>query len=152
MRVFLIFPIILIFFSCTPVKANTGLWGDLPRWIDKYPSETIDGISSTIFNNQSLKKTLQDLLSPNDLSLLRSYTVSPPVKRSGNFIIIHRCMPHNCPAEAAMIVIEVTSRRLWAAFFLREEGRVTTRWYGNVDDYLVIPEEIRKEFYEKHGS
>jgi len=40
---------------------------------------------------------------------------------------------------------------IWAAFYTREEGRVSTRWYGT-DDYSVLPAEIRNEFSMNHSN
>jgi hypothetical protein len=35
---------------------------------------------------------------------------------------------------------------------LRESERVTSRWYGNADDYVVLPEEILRRFRANHAD
>lgn len=68
----------------------------------------------------------------------------------GLFLVIEKCMPHNCPSAFATIVIDLNQKRLWVGLFSRDETRTSTRWYGNADDYSVLPEVIRQGFVDRH--
>ena len=83
---------------------------------------------------------------------MRAYDTETPIKMIDNFMLINKCKPHNCPSELAMIVIDLQKKRVWAGFFSREAGHVSTRWYSNSDDYSVLPSAIKQEFLTKHGD
>ena len=124
----------------------------LLRWVGKYPTTTVNQQRSGILEEGSIQYFLRRVIPQKERQLLNSYHIETPVRRMGSFIVITKCKPHNCPSELAMVVIDLKKPRLWAGFFSREGGRISTRWYGNVDDYSVLPRAIKREFLARHGD
>lgn len=123
----------------------------LSAWVGKYP--TAGGARPRgILDEKPLGPLFEQTVPAAERRLLGTYTAEAPVKAMGDFLIVHKCRPHDCPAELAMIVIDLRTQRLWAGFFVRQRGRVSTRWYGSSDDYSVLPAEIRQEFLLRHGN
>ncbi|HEY5707495.1 MAG TPA: hypothetical protein VIS96_18200 [Terrimicrobiaceae bacterium] len=124
----------------------------LSAWIGKYPTTMANGMKSSILEQEFIKHYLNQAIPEKERRLLNSYDVETPVRQIGSFIVLTKCRPHNCPSELAMIVIDLRKPRLWAGFFSRETGRISTRWYGNADDYSVLPPAIQREFVALHGD
>jgi len=124
----------------------------LAAWIGKHPSDKAGDGSGTLLAQPRLRDGLRKLLPPAELALLPRLDVESQVRQVGDFLVVDKCKPHDCPAQQAMIVVDLKSERLWAAFFTHTEGRVSTRWYGNVDDYNAVPQEIQTDFLKRHGS
>lgn len=74
------------------------------------------------------------------------------MRRVDDYLVIDKCRPHACPSDAAMVVIDLTSDRLWVGFFTRRRSGVATRWYGNQDDWNTLPPTIGTDFLKRHGS
>ncbi len=87
----------------------------------------------------NVKATLKAILPKAEQAMLARLDVEAPVTEVAGYLIVDKCMPHNCPADFAVLVIDVSHQKLWAGFFTRQEQRVATRWYGNADDYSSLP-------------
>lgn len=124
----------------------------LSWWIGKYPTTTADGRSINIFEQSPIKNTIERIVPPAERQRLDTYDSESPIKSMEGFIVIHKCKPHYCPAEFAFVVLDQSNNRMWAGFFSRKADTVSTRWYGNTDDYSVLPTEIKQEFLERHGD
>jgi hypothetical protein len=144
----------LILTSFGACLADDGMvWStDLSWWVEKYPTTTVNKKMISILKEKSIKNVIEKTIPPKEMKLLGAYDAETPIKVINNFMVISKCRPHNCPADFAMIVIDLKQKRIWAGFFSRESSRVSTRWYGNVDDYSVLPSEIKQEFVAKHGG
>jgi len=129
-----------------------GSWEMLLSWVGKYPSEQIGGSGSVLLGQPPIKDGLRKLLPKAEIQTLAKFAVEAPVRKVGDYLVVNKCLPHNCPSDMAVLVIDVKSEKLWAGFFSREEGRVSTRWYGASDDYSVLPDEIKKDFLSRHGD
>jgi hypothetical protein len=127
---------------------GTQAWdkATLLSWVGKYPSVYKNGKKGGFLYQSTIQAALHRLLSPSDRTALASYDVEDKVEQQGDFLIVHQCMPHNCPAAFAMVVIDLNKPRLWVGFFERKDNGVSTRWFGNVDDYSVLPASIKTQF------
>lgn len=136
------------------VSEDGSSWSrdSLLSWVGKYPTALVDGQKRSIFDEKTVSRDLRQLLPQAEKQRLDACSIETPVKRIREFLVIHKCRPHNCPSEFAMVVIDVERPRIWAGFFARDTGRVSTRWYGSRDDYSALPQEIQKEFLAKHGD
>lgn len=126
-------------------------WNVFNAWVGKAPSTQLLG-QQTLLGQPSLHAALKQILPKAEQASLAKFKVEAPVTQVDGFLIVDQCLPHNCPADMATVVIDPVNQKLWAGFFTREENRVSTRWYGMADDYSVLPESIRKGFLEGHGS
>ncbi len=124
----------------------------LSSWVGKYPTTTVNKKRVSILAAAPINNILNSVVPPNERKLLDGYHVETPVTQKGNFLVINKCKPHDCPSEHAMVVVDMEKQRLWAGFFTREENRTSLRWYGNGDDYSVLPSEIQQEFRSRHGD
>lgn len=141
------------FFASPACADSDQLWGsDLSPWVGKYPTDTIDGKKVDILREPKIRRALQQLVSAADMKLLETYDVSIPIARVDSYLVINMCRPHYCPSELAMLVVDTSSPKLWVGLFLREANRVSTRWYGNRDDYGHLPEAILRQFQARHGN
>ena len=126
--------------------------GALATWVGKYPSDTRDAKGGSLLQQPPLRTTLKTILPRPEAALLGQLDNESPVRQSGHYLVVDKCRPHDCPADAAMIVIDLESTKVWAAFFTRTSASVSTRWYGNQDDYNTLPDDIRTGFLKQHGS
>ena len=148
--VFVTFSLVLIF-NCSGVEAGED-WGQMLLWVDKYPSNKIAPNGFSLLTQPQLQHSLRKILSKAEIAALARYDVETPVHKIGEYLIVNKCLPHNCPADMAMVVIDVKNEKLWVGFFSRQLGRVSTRWYGMEDDYSILPDDIKKEFLSRHGD
>ena len=137
--------------SCA-VAASADDLSPLQAWVGKHPSDKPIVGQGTLLAQPRLRDGLMKLLPAPERALLKTLDVESKVRQSGDFLVIDKCLPHDCPARQAMIVVDLRSERLWVAFFTHAEGHVSTRWYGNVDDYNAVPQDIQTEFLKRHGS
>lgn len=137
------------------LAASTAFADDaspLAAWVGKHPSDKPVAGSGPLLAQPRLRDGLRKLLPSAELALLPKLDIESQVRQVGDLLVVDKCKPHDCPAQQAMIVVDLKSDRLWAAFFTHTEGHVSTRWYGNVDDYNAVPQEIQTDFLKRHGS
>jgi hypothetical protein len=125
---------------------------DLLAWVGKHPSDKLVEGHGSLFAQPRIRDGLRALLPTPEQALLTKLDIESQVRRMGNFLVIDKCLPHDCPAQQAMIIVDLASDRLWAAFFTHVDGRLSTRWYGNKEDYNTVPQEIQLDFLKRHGS
>jgi hypothetical protein len=154
MRNMLLVSMLLFGASATCGAAGEAAW-DAHRfssWTDKYPTTTVNNKRVSVLDDKAIKAVLEQTIPAREKKLLDTLHTESPIKMMGDFVLINKCKPRNCPSELAMIVIDIHKKRVWAGFFSREAGRVSTRWYGNEDNYSVLPMEIKQEFLTRHGD
>jgi len=137
-------------FAATTAFADDA--SPLLAWVGKHPSDKPVAGQGPLLAQPRLRDGLRKLLPPAEHALLAKLDVESQVRQSGDFLVIDKCLPHDCPAQQAMIVVDLKTERLWAAFFTHTDGHVWTRWYGNVDDYNAVPQDIQTDFLKRHGS
>jgi hypothetical protein len=141
----------LAIFRATAANAADD-WAVAMEWVGKYPSESVGKRQRGLLQQPAIDRSLKKLLPKIELSNIAKLTVETPVENIDGLLVLNICRPRNCPADLAMIVIDVPSKRMWVGSFTRELSRVSTRWYGNGDDYTILPEHIRKKFLASHGD
>jgi len=154
MKKFCLVALGLLLLALSTVHAgSTPGWdkGVLLSWVGKYPAEIKGGHKIGLLNQPVIGDALRALLPSADWKALAGYDVEDPIEQKGDFLVINKCMPHDCPAAFAMIVIDTSKPRIWVGFFQRETNRVSTKWYGNADDYSVLPDDVRQEFLSNLG-
>lgn len=141
--------LILLFVLTSPAQAVDS-WAGAADWTGKYPSDKLRPNGPGLLDYPPIKTALRKVVPKTELLALKTFDVETPVRRMGDYLVLSKCLPHNCPADNAMVVIDLKSERIWAGFFTREEHRISTRWYGNVEEYTVLPDEIRAQFQASH--
>ena len=140
----------LVAFTATAALADDA--SPLLAWVGKHPSDKPVAGQGALLAQPRLRDGLRKLLPAPERALLAKLDVEAQVRQVGDFLVIDKCLPHDCPAQQAMLVVDLKSDRLWAAFFTHTDGRVSTRWYGSVDDYNAVPPEIQTDFLKRHAS
>jgi len=129
--------------AAQPACAADG-WDAAASWVGKYPSDAQAGHASGLLGLKGIRAALDAILPKPERALLAKLDVETPVKRSGDYLLLRKCMPRNCPGDMAVVVVDLQSRQVWAVFFSRASQRVATRWYGAEDDGRNLPEAIRQ--------
>ncbi len=123
----------------------------LRAWVGKYPSDHLS-TKASLLQQAPVKAVLKQILPKAEMALWARLDVEAPVRESGAYLIIDRCLPHNCPVQHATLVIDTASGKSWAGFFSRTGQSTSTRWYGSADNYSVLPDDIQKAFLRRHGD
>jgi hypothetical protein len=143
LRLSILLPVLLLGgFAVLSVQAQTPPWGDLSSWVGQYPTTRTGGKVNRLLEQSAIRSELRKILSPADQRLLGAYEIETPIENRDGFIVIAKCRPRNCGDEQATVVLDSKVPRLWVRFFERRPGGVSTRWYGNADDYTVLPASI----------
>lgn len=121
-------------------------------WVGKYPSEVLVPGKGNLLAQPPIQRVLARILPGSERTSLSSLEAESPVREIGGFIVVNKCRAHNCPSESAVIVIDAKSGHLWVGFFSRKSNGVATRWYGEEDDYSVLPDTVRQDFADRHGK
>jgi hypothetical protein len=143
----------LLLYTCAQDSARaTDDWSFVTSWVGKYPSATVDGMKGGLLVQPAIKAAITKLLPNSEAEAMIGLTTDAPVRQLDGFVIINKCRPHNCPSDMATVVVDIKNERLWIGFFSRGKISVSTRWYGLLDDYSVLPEEVKKDFLSRHGD
>ena len=153
MKLFL-FALLISAFGLLPAARadQSTVWGKeaVSSWVGKYPSDITSSGKASLLGHGEVNKTLLQILPAYEQKNWMTYDVESTIKRVDHFLVIDKCMPHNCQAAFASIVVDLNQKWVWVGLFSRDETRTSTRWYGNADDYSVLPEAIRQEFVNRH--
>lgn len=135
--------IFALFFFALNVDATAM---KLEAWVGKYPSSKIDGKTA----NEILMKSglLKKILPPGETKLIKSFTNEDLITQDGEYILIFKCKPHDCPSSHSMI-IQQSSGNLWIGIYQNDGDSVSTRWYGT-NEYTELPIAIQKLFIRAH--
>lgn len=118
----------------------------LRPWVGEYPSTKIRGRSaSEVLMNRSFFKKI---VPPSEIRLVKAFAVEDTISQDGDYILVSKCKPHDCPGNHLMI-IEKLSGELWLGIYQSSEGYVSTRWYG-ATDFSELPLGIQKAFVRGH--
>jgi len=134
------------------LAAEPDVDSPLLSWVGKYPSDAPVAKGGSLLQQPGLSKILKALLPASEARHLAEFDSEAPVRRMDDYLVIDKCRPHACPADAAMIVIDLRSDRVWVGLFTRGAASVATRWYGNRDDWNALPAAIVTDFLKRHGS
>ena len=137
--------------SIGPAKAGSD-WDFAKEWVGKYPSDRVGANKAGLLAQPAIGQSLKTILPKSELDTLSRLSTESLVTEVDGFVVVHKCRPHDCPSDLAMVILDVKTGKIWVGLFTRTESRVSTRWYGREDDYTVLPERIRKEFLSRHGD
>ena len=129
--------------------AATPDWAELQFWAGKYPADR-DSSQRTLFKRAPLQSTLQQLLPSAERKTLQQLTVESKVQERGAYLVAHLCRPHNCPSDAAMVVVQPATGMVWVGLFTREAQGVSTRWYAPNTEGATLPTDLVDEFNQRH--
>jgi len=119
-------------------------------WVGKYPAEKTAGRSRFI-DLPCIRAPLKALLPvPEFKRLIETLQVDSPIRMVGQYLIVARCEAHACPADHAMIVIDLERGDLVVGLYRRSASGSVTRWYSNGRDPLELPPEIPQQFLRQH--
>jgi hypothetical protein len=150
--IFFLFSIFIYSFQLHATESNVWAGVKLESWVGKLPTQVVGGTNLKLIEADGIKKIIHEIVPDYEMNAINKYDVESLVSKIDNFIIINKCMPHNCPSELTMIVIDMKSPRIWVGLFLRDDSHSSTRWYSNGDDYSVLPNTIKQSFLERHGD
>ncbi len=108
-------------------------WDSLLAFVGTYPSASPQSGKLALMQTGLVRMALAKLLTPSELAILASYTVSPPVAPIGMDLLVQFCMPHDCGNKSAVIVIDPTAQIIWIAFYTTDERKFRTDWIGTAD-------------------
>jgi hypothetical protein len=122
------------------------------QWVDKYPSDKLGTNGTGLLDQPLFKRVLHRVLPKAEAATLTKLTVESVVQQMGDYMVVHKCLAHNCPSEMAVVIVDVKKQQLWVGLFSREAQRTSTRWYGTAGDYFALPEEIKKDFLQRQQT
>src|SRR5688500_17323246 len=73
----------------------------------------------SILGEANIKKILQKTVPSSELKDMNKYDVETLIKKVDHYLVIKKCMPHNCSAELAMVIIDAKIQ-IYGRVFLRE--------------------------------
>jgi hypothetical protein len=141
--------LVLSWVLCTGANAQSDDWGQALQWVDKYPSDKLGANGGGLFDQPLFKSILSRVLPKAEATALSKFAIESVIQKVGDYVIVHKCLPHDCPTEMATVIIDVKTRQLWVALFSREAGRTSTRWYATADDYSTLPDKIKNDFLQR---
>jgi len=136
---------ILIAFLFIFVRANASSL-DLTNWVRHYPDQKF-------FNVPEVKKHLKKMLTPDQLKrLTETYATVVPIQLIQDHLIIECFLPHDVPAENAMLVIDLKRQRYHVGFYRGYyQQKTTIEWISSDGEFYDLPKEIQEEFYYQHN-
>jgi hypothetical protein len=122
----------------------------LDGWVGKY-SHDIDTNGHTLFQVPEISTALNRLLTKEDLKRLTdTCSVGSQIRLIQGFLVAQQCMPHCCPCEHAMLVIDLSRNAFHIGFYKAENKKVTVKWISSEGEFQALPKEIQDEFYYSH--
>jgi hypothetical protein len=141
----------LLLFICFLALRVMGSSMELTNWVGRYPFDT-DNQKHTIYQTPKVQAALKRLLTPEELKLLTStYSECSPITRIQDYLVIGGCMPHCCPCEHAMLVIDLPHDWFHVGFYRHEAGKNTVKWISSAGEFQDLPKEVQEEFYFGHN-
>ena len=124
---------------------------DLTDWVGKYSHDTdVDG--HTLFQVPAIQSALSRLLSKSEVKrLTETYSVGSQIRMIQGFLVVPQCMPHCCPCEHAMLVIDLSRGAFHIGFYKHDAKKVTIQWISSEGEFQALPKEIQDEFYHGHN-
>lgn len=123
---------------------------DPKQWDGRYPAEQTAG-AARFLDLPCVRAPLKALLpAPEFRRLFETLTVDAPIRVSGRYLIVARCMAHACPSDHAMVILDTEDQDFVVGFYRRPASGSLTRWYASGKDALELPAGILQEFLRKH--
>lgn len=125
---------------CIPSAiAQTNL-ARLKAWEGKYPTEKKGRVTRRFFSDVAVRNSLTKLLGREDLALLtKEYSVETPIMRSGDYLTVKVCRPHNCPEQAAFAINLATG-----VVYVRMAVDENAKWFSSKGNESDLPQNVRE--------
>lgn len=121
------------------VVAQTNL-ARLKAWEGKYPTEKKGRVTRRFFSEPEIRTSLAKLLTPADLALLtKEYATETPIMRTGDYLTVKVCRPHNCPEQAAFAINLATG-----VVYVRMAIDENARWFSSKGSESDLPRNVRE--------
>lgn len=112
----------------------------LKSWEGKYPTEKKGRVTRRFFSDSAIRSRLPVALSRADINLLtREYSVETPVMRSGDYLTVKVCRPHNCSEQAAFAINLATG-----VVYVRMAIDENARWFSTKGSESDLPRNVRE--------
>ena len=135
-------------FVTAPAQTNLS---HLKSWIGKYPTDQEAKPVRKFFNVPEIQGQLKRLLTKKDFShLTQELEVQSPIELVRRFLVIKVCRAHWCPADNAMLVINLEDGVCYVGFYQNYENKSVTRWFSSKEEYTELPDEILDDFLHMH--
>lgn len=123
----------------TSAVAQTNL-ARLKTWEGKYPTQKKGRVTRRFFSDPAIRSSLTILLSPEDLALLtKEYSIETPVMRSGDYLTVKVCRPHNCPEQGAFAINLATG-----VVYVRMAIDESAKWFSSKGSEADLPQNVRE--------
>jgi len=138
--------VILIVLSFLVVSAEASSLDTTNYWVRAYPDKRF-------FNTPEIKKPLKNMLTPEQWKrLTETYSVMSQIQLIQGHLVAECCVPHDCPAEHAMVVIDLKRKRFHVGFYRGYyQQKTTIEWISSEGEFYDLPKEVQDEFYHQHN-
>jgi hypothetical protein len=136
---------ILITFVFLAIRSEASTLS-LTNWARQYPDQRF-------FNATEVKKPLKKILTPDQWKrLTETYSTVVPIQLMSDYLVVKCFMPHDTPAESAMVVIDLKRGRFHVGFYHGYyQQKTTIEWISSEGEFFDLPKEIQDEFYYQHN-
>jgi len=119
---------------------------DLTNWVRAYPDKRF-------FDAPQIKKPLKKMLTPEQWKrLTETYSTMSQIQLIQGHLVAECCLPHDCPAEHAMLVIDLKRNRFHVGFYCGYyQQKTTIEWISSEGEFYDLPKEVQDEFYHQHN-
>ncbi|HCQ9557199.1 hypothetical protein [Acinetobacter baumannii] len=91
--------------------ATTTFAAQPAQWANKYPFDKIEG--KTIFQTQEFKTILGKMPVSLQNKIVKQYSTTSDIKKSGSSILVTGCMPHMCNTAGYIFIYNTKSKEYW---------------------------------------
>lgn len=122
----------------------------LEEWAGRYPTQSFGNENNpNFFAVPQIERRLRHILSKADFKKVTlEYIVESPIELLDNYLLIHRCRPHEC-GENASIAVGLRDGSIFAVLTgspNRESSSNKKRCFATNSDFAKLPENIQKRF------
>ena len=114
---------------------------DLTNWVRAYPDKRF-------FNATEIKKPLKKMLTAEQWKrLTETYSTMSQIQLIQGHLVAECCMPHDCPAEHAMLVIDLKRNRFHVGFYCGYyQQKTTIEWIAPRESFTIFQKRCRMSF------
>jgi len=124
-------------------NADPADWSHLTKFAGTYPA-------AGLMKSPLIKHEITALLTPNQQALLSEMSVSPPISLIGPDLLAQFCLPHDCGAQSAALIIDPAAQTLWFGFYDNHGQTFHTNWSATADP-ATIPSAILDQLAKIHS-
>lgn len=122
----------------------------LQTWVGQVPSARRPGAPVHLFDEPGLRSLIERAVPAHERRLLRRMRVESPVTQAADLLLAPVCMAHACPADHAVLAVDMARRQIWLGMFTRSAAGTATRWYSSSAS-VEVPDAALREFKSRHA-